>query len=245
MTESFSIALSPLDTRRFGVQTAKAVLVAPDDLPAVLNFCRANQVALTIARCPAHGLSTVQKLEQAGFFLTDTLVYYKRDLAKSPIPDDTPQVTIRLVQPADQMAVGAVAAESFRGYFGHYHADPRLDRAKCDEVYVDWAVRSCVSREVAHEVLIAEANGAVVGFATLRLNNADEGEGVLFGVAPAAQGRGLYRSFMIRGLNWCREQGARHMLVSTQVTNIAVQKVWARLGFEPNHSYYTLHRWER
>ena len=84
---------------------------------------------------------------------------------------------------------------------------------------------------------------AGVGFATLRLNNSDEGEGVLFGVAPKAQGRGIYRSFMVKGMEWCMKKNATHMVVSTQITNTAVQKVWSRVGFEPNNAYYTFHKW--
>ena len=44
------------------------------------------------------------------------------------------------------------------------------------------------------EVLVAEVDGRLAGFATLRMNNSEEGEGVLFGVAPFAQGSGIYRS---------------------------------------------------
>ncbi len=96
---------------------------------------------------------------------------------------------------------------------------------------------------MAAEVLIAEADSLLLGFATLRRNSDEEGEGVLFGVTPAAQGRGIYRSFMIRGMEWCAAQGATRMVVSTQITNVAVQKVWTRLGFEPHKSYLTFHRW--
>jgi GNAT superfamily N-acetyltransferase len=243
MTDAFSIGLSPLDEQRFGVRTARTLLTAPGDLKAVSDFCQLNQVRFVIARCQTHNLGLVQQLEQSGFFLADTLVYYKCNLLKTPIPDDTTRVPIRTVQPDDEDSVSAVAERAFRGYFGHYHADSRLDPRKCDEVYVDWAVRSCLSRDIANEVLIADSAGTVVGFATLRLNDADEGEGVLFGVAPEAQGQGVYRSFMIQGMKWCYDRGANQMLVSTQITNIAVQKAWVRLGFEPDYSYYTLHKW--
>jgi hypothetical protein len=30
------------------------------------------------------------------------------------------------------------------------------------------------------------------------------------------------------------------LIISTQVTNVAVQKIWTRLGFEPVRSYYTV-----
>jgi GNAT superfamily N-acetyltransferase len=196
-----------------------------------------------IVRCPAGKLDTAQTLEGHGGRLMDVLVYYARDLRKRPIPADTGDVALRPVRPADVATVGVIARQSFQGYFGHYQADPRLDTKLADEVYVSWAERSCLSREVAGEVLIADDGNALLGFATLRMNSPEEGEGVLFGVAPEAQGRGIYRSFMIGGMNWCLTQGATRMVVSTQVTNIAVQKVWTRVGFEPLKSYLTFHCW--
>lgn len=243
MNPSSLISLSALDEERFGVRTAKTTPNTLDDVQAILSFCQSNSVELLIARCSTHDLRAVQLLENEGFFITDTLVYYRRNLLRFPIPEDTGQIRVRAVQPGDEIVVRKVAAEAFHGYYGHYHADPRLDQTKCNEVYVDWATRSCLSREVADEVLTGDDDETLVGFATMRLNNADESEGVLFGVAPSAQGKGLYRSFMVAGMNWSLRKGASQMVVSTQITNIAVQKVWVRLGFEPSHSYYTLHKW--
>ncbi len=235
--------LSALDEERFGYRTAKAVV--HDDAEAAASVDDAGNLGakLLIVRCRAEDLHAAQMLEERGARLMDVLVYYARDLRKHPIPADVGGVPVRPLRDGDADAVAAIARDSFAGYLGHYHADPRIDRAKADEVYVSWAYRSCVSRDVAHEVLIADDGAALLGFATLRRNAPDEGEGVLFGVAPAAQGRGIYRSFMIGGMNWCVAQGAARMVVSTQITNIAVQKVWTRLGFEPHKSYLTFHRW--
>ena len=90
---------------------------------------------------------------------------------------------------------------------------------------------------------MAEFKGAIIAFATLRIVSPEEGEGVLFGVARAFQGQGIYRGLIINGMRWCASRGVLKMTVSTQITNIAVQKVWARLGFEPLSSFYTFHRW--
>ena len=237
------IYLSAFDEERFAVRTARAPAMTLDNLPLTLDFCKKNEVVFLIARCMAADLSTAQAMEREGFYLMDTLIYYTRDLEKSPIPPDSGKIQVRFIRHGEEENVKIVAAESFRGYFGHYHADERLDRAKCDEAYVDWAFRSCVSHEVADEILIADLNGAIAGFATLRLNEPEEGEGILFGIHPSAQGQGIYRSFIIRGMEWCRSKGASRMIVSTQITNIAVQKVWTRVGFEPSHAYYTFHKW--
>jgi GNAT superfamily N-acetyltransferase len=237
------VSLSAIDEERFGIRVARASRVTLGALPAVLDFCRANNVVLLIARCPVSELRAAQAMERQGFLLMDTLVYYARDLGRNAVPPDTGKATVRPVGPGEAEAVRAVAAESFRGYVGHYHADGRLDRAKCDEAYASWALRSCVSREVADDVLVAVLDDSIAGFATLRMNGPGEGEGVLFGVHPAAQGQGIYRSLMIAGMEWCRLRGATRMVVSTQITNWAVQKVWTRVGFEPSHADYTFHKW--
>lgn len=237
------VYLSALDEARFGFRTAIAGPVTEDVLPDILSYCRGNSVTLLISRCLTTELQSAQAMEREGFLLMDTLAYYSRNLMTAPIPQDTGQVLVRPVEPGEEGAVKALATESFRGYVGHYHADERLEKTKCDAVYADWAFRSCLSRDIANEVLVADLEGSIVGFATLRINTPQEAEGVLFGVSPQAQRRGIYRSLMVQGMNWCLLKGATHMVTSTQITNIVVQRVWVRLGLEPIHSWYTLHKW--
>lgn len=235
--------LSEVDSDRFGVRIARTGNLTPERLDEVLQFCRSRQVRMLIARCSSREIVLVQELERLGFHLMDTLLYYTFDLKKKTVPADTGKAEIRFVQPGEEEQIKAIARESFKGYLGHYHADPRLDRQACDEGYIAWAENSCLSREFAEDVLVAVVEGRLAGFATLRKNSAEEAEGVLFGVAPFAQGAGIYRSFIVRGLEWAQRQGAGRMVVSTQITNLAVQKVWVRVGYEPSHSFYTFHKW--
>jgi len=237
------VALSAIDEERFGIRTARASAVTLETLPAVLHYCRDNRVVLLIARCLASELTAAQAMERHGFALMDTLVYYARDLTKGLVPTDAGAALVRPVRPGEEEAVKSVAAESFKGYFGHYHADPRLDPAKCDEAYTDWAYRSCVSREVADEVLVAVLDGVVAGFTTLRLDGRREGEILLFGVAPVVQRRAVSQSLGVGAMRWCSSKDAARLTVSTQITNVASQKVWTRLGFEPSHAHYTFHKW--
>jgi GNAT superfamily N-acetyltransferase len=237
------VYLSAIDEERFGFRTARASDLTADGLAAVLEYCREHGVRLLIARCKVSEMRAAQAMERAGFALMDTLVCYGRALIGLPPPADAGGVEIRLIRPGEEESVKAIAAESFRGYAGHYHADDRIDRTIVEEIYPSWALRSCVSRDVADDVLVAELDGVLAGFATMRLNSPEEGEGVLFAVAPSAQGRGIYRSFMVHGTEWCRARHAKRMVVSTQIVNAAVQKVWTRLGFEFSHASYTFHKW--
>jgi GNAT superfamily N-acetyltransferase len=237
------VDLSEPDEERFGIRIARTEIAGLEVLPAVYDFCKAHNVVMLIARCASKDIRIAQTLERDNFSLMDTLVYYAFNLKRGQISPDTGKVLVRFFKVGDEQFIENVAQRSFQGYFGHYHADSRLDQAKSDEVYVSWALRLCAYRDASNDVIVADADGSIVGFATLRLNRPEEGEGVLFGVAPEAQGKGIYRSFMIHGMQWCLAKGAERMVVSTQVTNIAVQKVWTRLGFEPSHAYYIFHKW--
>jgi GNAT superfamily N-acetyltransferase len=240
---SLAINLSAIDEERFGVRTARVYAVTRDQLPAITEFCESKNIQFLIARCQAYELSAVQAMEQQGFILMDTLVYYTRRLANAPIPPIADQITVRPVRSEEADQVGSLAAKIFRGYRGHYHADSRLDQKKCDEVYSSWAYRSCVSTEAADGVLVAEWNGLIVGFLTLRTHSSEVGEVPLYGVDPSIQGHGIGRGLVIGALRWFEARGVEKMFISTQVTNLSSQKVWVRLGFEPTLAQYTFHKW--
>ena len=242
ITDRETVAFSEIDSGRFGVRVARAHVVS-DSLPRALDFCATERIDLLVARCRTGDLEAAQEMESKGFLLMDTLVYYSFDLTKKEIPEDPCGVRVRRLQPGDEAEIPEGASAAFKGYMGHYHSDRRLDSGQCDEAYRSWAERSCTTDKAADEVLVAEIGGKVAGFATLRLTSPQEVEGLLYAVAPEFQGKGICRLFMIRSLQWCRAQGAKRMVISTQVTNVSMQKVWCRTGFEPSHSYYTFHKW--
>jgi dTDP-4-amino-4,6-dideoxy-D-galactose acyltransferase len=90
---------------------------------------------------------------------------------------------------------------------------------------------------------VAELNGTIEGFLTLRFTNPQVGEGALFAVAPAAQGLGIGQALMIHAMQWFHSRNTDRMLISTQIINIAAQKSWTRVGFEMSHACYTFHKW--
>ena len=236
------VSLSQIDTERFGMVTAREPLFVADRVAEVLRFCREKAVRLLVARCAVEDLAAAQAMEAAGGRLMDVLVYWTRDLAR-PLPAEPAKAPVRTLRGDDVEAVRRVASRAFRGYIGHYHADPRLDRARCDEVYASWAERSCLDPAVATRVLVAEHEGAVGGFLTLLARGPAEQEIVLNGVDPELQRHGIYRSLVLSAIAHARSDGAERLTVSTQLSNIGVQKTWARLGFEPLRSYCTFHAW--
>jgi ribosomal protein S18 acetylase RimI-like enzyme len=237
------IRRSELDEARFGVRTVLARGVRMGDLAHLDTFCRRERAHLSIVRVDTLELQAVQQLEADGYRLMDTLLSYSRDLARQPAIAPTPDFVTRPAVRADGPAVREVARAAFTGYLGHYHADPRLPRDLCDQVYMDWAERSIPDAGSSGWMQVAERGGRVVGFVTARLNTPEDGEVVLSGVLPEARGRGVYQTFLELGVYWCQTQGARRVWFLTQVTNTIVQKVYIRLGFLLDHSEHTLHKW--
>jgi GNAT superfamily N-acetyltransferase len=238
-----NVFLSDIDEERFGIRTARVVGVTTGSLSSILEFCKKERVKLLIARCSMSDLETSQAMEREDFLLMDTLVYYALDLTRQPVPDNNGAAHFRPIHAGEEEEMQLVAIESFRGYFGHYHADQRLEKDKCDEVYVDWARKACASRGADENFMVAEIEGRIVAFGVFRINNPDEGELFLGGIHPDFQGQGIYYSFLCRAMEWCLSKNAKRIIISTQLNNISVQKVLTRFGFEIARGYYTFHRW--
>lgn len=233
------------DTKHFAIPIASFGPESPADVPPAVAWGRDKGIVLMMARCDTARSDVVHALETLGFQLMDTYVRYEFDFSKKEIQEDRSAIPVRSFGPDDVPQIERVAAESFGGYVGHFHADPRLPRDRSDAVYSEWAANSCRDKQLADDVLIAVRDGEILGFATMKGISQTESEGIIFGVAPKAQGLGIYRSFMVNGMRWSKDRGYAKMEVGTQVNNYAVQKVWQRLGFEIHGSGYTFHRWFR
>lgn len=87
----------------------------------------------------------------------------------------------------------------------------------------------------AHEVLLAEIDGAVVGTYYLQANQGGGGAHVAncgYMTASAAQGRGVARTMCLHSLDRARERGFRAMQFNHVVsTNSRAVALWQNLGF--------------
>lgn len=237
------VALSSIDKDRFDVVTAKVSFERDDSIHGLTDWCTARAVKLLIARCDTSEVKLTHAMEAAGFQLMDTLVYFlHKTVSADPIKlsDD---YSWRLASEHDADLVENCAKMAFKNYFGHYHADPKLRSGDSDLVYSSWARASCLSQQVADAVLLIFKDDQVIAFLTLKKLDSRSAEIILNGVHPQYQALGLYTALIRLAKNWCSENGISQLLVSTQITNTAPQKVWCRHGFEPRNSIYTFHKW--
>lgn len=232
-----------LESSRFGVVVTR--LVDPDAPVDAINAAALGMGAqMVTARIDTRNLRRVQVLEADGYRLMDTLVYYRHALGSVPAWAGVPAVsTVRRATPEDAPAVAEVARMAFARYGGHYHADPRLDDAASDAAYVEWAERSIAAADSRDPAFVVLHERQIRGFLTLRFNSPEEAEIVLNAVHPEFQRRGLYGALLRCALREAELPGRRSVIVSTQLINIAMQRVWVRHAFVPDRSLYTLHKW--
>jgi len=238
-----NISLSEIDARRFGIITAKAFLDQSDQVNDVMNWCIEKKAELLIARTPVENITLAQDMEAAGSSLADTLIYYKNQNFQDMPFAAADGYSWRFATASDAEEVGQLSGRIFKNYQGHYHADRRLNKSDCDEVYVSWAVNSCLDKNIADTMLVISFNQKIAGFLTLKTIDRETCEIVLNGVDPDFQNQGIYSLLIRLAKKWATEHQFRQIVVSTQLNNLAVQKVWCRHGFEPHKSFYTFHKW--
>jgi GNAT superfamily N-acetyltransferase len=222
---------SSLDSERWKVKTYRIYPQTEKELERDHGFI--------IARIETDRLDLVSKAERLGYKLCDTLVYWKGKCVGSNDQCPSPGYWTRPIEPKDKEAIARLTKESFEGYKSHYFADSHTKAGSVD-AYVDWATRSVdgvVIEDERCEFPYVHRN--VVAYGTFGGNC----ELVLGGVSKDHRGKGLYEHLVKSCMNWGITRGDKEIIISTQIHNLSVQKVWAKLGLKPIKSYYTFHYW--
>lgn len=237
--------LSKLDTDRFKIVTVKAdSFDLEEHIEQCFLFCRENNASLLIARIDASKSNLTHAMEKNGALLCDTLVYYEMSPRKiSETQADDGAIVIREMTKEDHATVLKISKEAFTGYFGHYHSDPKLDKKDCDDTYASWCESILNSPDPDNKILVAEDEIGICGFLTMHVHENTRLELVLSGVDKRATGRGVYRRMIHSGVAFAAKNHLKRVFTSTQISNIAVQKVWCGQGFTPTKHVHTFHKW--
>lgn len=235
---------SPLDSQRFGLRIFRGFVQNADER-ALLREIIAQSVDIAIVRAPAGSAAQLHRLARYGMapISADTLVYYQMSLADhAPRPLRNSDLLFAEAQASDKVELDALVASTFDGYVSHYHANPRLDPQAILAGYAEWATGYIGADSPGKITWVARREGRIVAFACCSHDSDDDAcEGVLYGVHPDHSGGGLYGDLIRHTQNQFRDRGFKTMKVSTQIWNLAVQKVWAREGFTLNLAYDTFH----
>ncbi|MFL6720230.1 MAG: GNAT family N-acetyltransferase [Sphingomonas sp.] len=237
---------SALESARFGVEFGRldATAVRPGALADAVAAADAEGLQVLSARVDSTELKLLTTLEDLGFRLMDTLVYYGRDPSKSVSGIKTSGLEPPMdLTGADAETCAAIARRAFHDYVGHYHTDPRLAAEAADEAYADWISRLLLTPAAGQICVGSAKQGRLVGFLVGQRRDPGTSEIVLNAVSPQEQRGGRYTALLLHYLHRVGRRGDREVVISTQLQNTAVQSVWARTGFTLFRSYHTLHRW--
>ena len=233
------------DTRHFGFKVAKMHAISRQDVQEGLRICQRNGVRLLIHRCGSEDYIHVHTLEDLGFRLMAGFMRYRQQVPDGdPLEIKFPGV-LRFARPEDEESVGRIAAAAFAGWGSHFHNDPRLDRAKCDGVYIEWARNSLHDRRLADHVVVAELEGSVAGFGASKVVKGNVCQNPMAAVSPAFQRRGVLKAMTAYSFNWAKSRNLKWIEGATVLSNYRALRVVARfgLGFEIFETGYTFHKW--
>jgi acyl dehydratase len=214
--------------------------IEPKQLLAEIIETRADVV---VARIPAEQQHELARLDRVGvpYLVADTLLYYSCDLTRyAPAPLRNAELQFREASPDDHALLNELVREIFADYRNHYSSNPLL-AADLIPAYQEWVRSYATGSDAAHRCWLASRAGEVVAFATCALHPEQVGEGVLYGVRPAAAGGGVYGDLIRFTQRTYLDAGCVRFRVSTQAQNYAVQKVWSREGFHVDEALLTLH----
>jgi 3-hydroxybutyryl-CoA dehydratase len=207
-----------------------------------LREIRAAKPDIAIVRIPSEKVDQVARLELYGVapLVTDTLVYYGRDLSESDLGEiRNRDLEFRLGSDKDRDRLSHLIGEIFAGYRNHYAGNPILPGSEILDGFVEWGL-SYLQEDEDYICWVLYDGERPVAFANCKRYD-DCLEGVLFGVSSEYSGRGIYGDLMTFTQRDAIRRDCTRMIVSTQIQNLAVQKAWVRRGFRLYESWNTVH----
>lgn len=233
---------SDIDSRRFKLNTAKLIIEdqLADISPMVKIFHEKNG-QLFIIRCNTFLTETIHQIQNAGFFLTDTMLTFSLSIQSVSLKKKyADKFEIVVARKGDSEMLGEIAKKAFFGYKGHYHQNPFLDDKLCDEIYVDWAKNLVTNKAMSDVVFIAKTGDKPIGFASLKVENRQAKAGLL-GVIPEYRGMGISRVLHQERFLWCSKNSINLIRVESSISNKNYMNLLVKLGFNFHSSKYIFH----
>ena len=241
------VASSARDSLRFGLHVARGVIRSEEsNLSASLERLHESLASIrpdiAVLRWPAQHTGLGEALQRRGWSLlpADTLVYWSLDLRSDG--NDAAKQVIAADEPGgvSLKAVGDAVRNIFMSYPTHYTASEDFEPQRVLDGYVDWAVRT--ARENPGDCYaLLHGEGLAALATTTTVDGGRCMEVLLAGTAPARRGKGVY-GILLDGLAArAAAAGRGALLISTQASNVSVQRAWARRGFLPIASFTTVH----
>jgi L-amino acid N-acyltransferase YncA len=240
----FDLPMARMTLLHDGMRDRGALRRLLDD---ALAACRARGLKHLSARIDVADAETIQALEDGGFRMMDALASYIYPIKRPPPEPGKDMGLLRLYEPSDREQILEITRDAYRGFRGRYHLDPHLPAARSDELYVEWARKSC-DGEWADVVLVAEnGKGELHGWASYRQIEpvSSVGGTPIRGGGLGACRRdtpGAYAGLLRAATQRIHGDGAVTEM-QTQIFNFATIRLYEAVNTQFVRADYTLHAW--
>jgi RimJ/RimL family protein N-acetyltransferase len=252
VTPEVKLAESESESKTFGFPVARLSIGAGASLDATsLKKTLADALAnykLIIARWESTNqivpgiLGQAAKTANFELIPCPTLIYWGIDLDSqanqqpSVSPADEPKVKVT----TDITTLDSLIAETFHNYPSHYAFNPYLPKNTTELAYRGW-VKVLSLDPAAQCQVIYSANDAPAGIGISKQLTSEVVEVLIAGIAKAHQNQGLYPVLLTELIRSACNHTSQRLVISTQASNVAVQRVWARMGLRPILSVENCH----
>lgn len=232
----------------FPIARVRGDALTPARAAAIDVWCGERGVACVYFLARPDDPATTGAAEDARFRLVDVRVtfgYRSGAVASRSEPElVTDGLVVRASAAADVAALERIAGEVHRNT--RFTSDREFPETGVRRLYATWIRRSCEG--YADRVLVAELDGAPVGYVTCHLPG-DGGDGAgsigLIGVDGEVRGRGIGRRLVGAALTWFGAAGVSAVSVVTQGANLEAQRLYQRHGFVSQAVGLWYHKWYR
>lgn len=196
---------------------------------------------LAVVRFPSGSTRLGMELSRSDWSLivTDPTVYWGTDRLnpRDPLQENG---ILEEASTGDSETLRNVIESSFRGYQSHWHHNPLTAGINMADAYIEWTESVVARQQEGAYVLRTESDHEPIGMVLLDFCDSFI-EVLLAGIASEFQGRGHYSAILAGVEEVARGRGVDKVVISTQASNINVQKAWSRWGWLPTKTIQTVH----
>jgi ribosomal protein S18 acetylase RimI-like enzyme len=148
-------------------------------------------------------------------------------------------ISVRDLRPDDGPTLIRIARESY--WMSRFYSDGRFPQERCADLFEIWTEKSINGS--ADAVLVAEADGAAVGYITCEIKPGRVGWISLIAVEPGPRAQGASLELSDAAIAWFESNGARRVEGATQGRNVAAIRLLERYGFLFKKIELWFHKW--
>jgi len=181
-------------------------------------------------------LNSTEVTNNNGRLVDEKTTFVTHPMERAPHPDPEVIPYHSSMPSADFDALAIQSGEQSR-----FAVDPKIPRAKFEELYTTW-IKKSLNNTIASETLAICDNLHPVGMITLSLKD-NSGEIGLVAVKDGYRGRHYGTRLVSSALFWFKERNCSTVRVVTQKHNLAACQLYSRCGFTIESVDYYYHFW--